>query len=100
MLNCERIFMTRVGKDVECDVFFPAFDEVQFKIVHMSQTRSHGDLPYDFVIYQRPCSTSAMARSSAAVTAVGGIGQFLHEEYQYLELIREIMGKGVSMGDR
>merc|ERR1719450_1528874 len=37
---------------------------------------------------------------SAALHMAGGAGQFLHEEYQYLDAIREIIEKGVEMGDR
>lgn len=40
------------------------------------------------------------AQSSAALEAVGGAGHFLHEEYQYLSAIREIIEKGVPMSDR
>merc|ERR1712130_892619 len=45
MEACQRIYMTRVGKDVECDAFFPAFDETQYKVVHVSKTISHKELP-------------------------------------------------------
>merc|ERR1712222_175367 len=37
---------------------------------------------------------------SAAVLAAGGAGKLLHEEYQYLNLIRDIIDNGVSMSDR
>merc|ERR1711920_1003483 len=29
--QCGRIFLTRIGKDIECDTFFPNIDEEQFK---------------------------------------------------------------------
>jgi dihydrofolate reductase/thymidylate synthase len=115
MPTCERIFMTRVGKEVECDAFFPAFEEALFDFAHVGATRSHGDLPYDFVVYQRRAlsneksnedqsgyNSTPLARVSnpSAPLAVLGAERFLHEEYQYLSAIRDIIENGVSMGDR
>jgi dihydrofolate reductase/thymidylate synthase len=105
MPTCSQIFVTRIAKDIECDAFFPAFDESSFKVVHVSKTKSRGDLSYDFLVYKRTEETTdaadaLMKTCSAALTAVGGSGQFLHEEYQYLNLIEEIMQKGITMDDR
>jgi len=104
MAACSRIFITRIAKDVECDVFFPAFDDAQFKVVHVSQTQSHKDMPYDFVVYERlniePAAKAMLLASPAPLTAAGGAGQLLHEEYQYLDAIREIIEKGIPMSDR
>jgi len=104
MAACSRIFITRIAKDVECDVFFPAFDDAQFKVVHVSQTQSHKDMPYDFVVYERlniePAAKARLLASPAPLTAAGGAGQLLHEEYQYLDAIREIIEKGIPMSDR
>eukprot|EP00927_Polykrikos_kofoidii_P086971 TRINITY_DN98_c0_g1_i2.p1 TRINITY_DN98_c0_g1~~TRINITY_DN98_c0_g1_i2.p1 ORF type:complete len:488 (+),score=57.35 TRINITY_DN98_c0_g1_i2:68-1531(+) len=97
MPSCHRIFLTRIGKEMECDAFFPAFDETVFKPVHVSTTRSREGLPYDFAIYDR---NGQDARPSPALAAAGGANQFLHEEYQYLTAIREILAKGIDMDDR
>jgi len=96
---CQRIYMTRVGKDVECDAFFPAFDETQYAPVHVSKTMSHKELAFDFVVYDKK-SVVTLNRPSATLAAAGGVGKFLHEEYEYLSAIREIIEKGVSMEDR
>jgi len=98
MQACERIFVTRVGRDVEADAFFPAFDAREFRIVHVSKTRSHEGVPYDFVVYERPAA--AGGPPSPSLAAAGGPEQFLHEEYQYLKAIREIIEEGVAMDDR
>merc|ERR1719336_3586208 len=101
--SCTRIFLTRIAKDFECDAFFPAFDQSQFVPVHVSATRSKGGTAYDFVIYERKGSGDAAKGAlqlSASVAAVGGSGQFLHEEYQYLDAIRDIIEKGTHSGDR
>jgi len=102
MSCCTRIFMTRIGKDVPCDAFFPAFDEGRFKVTHVSKTSSHDGLPYDFVVYESGDAEAAplLQKPSAALSAAGGAEQFLHDEYQYLKAIREIMEKGVAMDDR
>mmetsp|Transcript_103758 Transcript_103758/g.179178 ORF Transcript_103758/g.179178 Transcript_103758/m.179178 type:complete len:514 (+) Transcript_103758:18-1559(+) len=100
--SCARIFLTRIAKDFECDAFFPALDESKFKISHVSKSRSHGDIPYDFVVYERSDDAAAalLSKPSPALSAAGGAGKFLHEEYLYLSAIRDIMEKGIAMDDR
>lgn len=99
MPTCTRLYVTRIAKDVPCDAFFPAVDESTFKIVSISTSRSNNAIPYDFVVYER-CGADVALEPSAALAAAGGSGQFLHEEYQYLKAIREIIENGVSMDDR
>jgi len=105
MPGCSHIFMTRIGKDIECDAFFPTIDESKFKAAHVSETHSHNGIPYDFVVYERsgaadPAAGAAPRQPSAALAAVASAGRFLHEEYQYLDAIREIIEKGITMDDR
>jgi len=103
MPSCKHIFMTRIGKEFECDAFFPAFDVTQFKVVHVSTTRNSKGLPYDFIVYERHDAGSKAvncSQVSAPLTAMGGTGKMLHEEYQYLDAIREIIDKGIAMDDR
>jgi len=98
--SCRYIFMTRVGKDLECDAFFPAFDDTKFQVVHLSKTSSHDGLPYDFIVYEQKAMAAARSNHSPALAALGGAGRLLHEEYQYLDAIREIIEKGEATGDR
>jgi len=73
MPTCERIYLTRVGKDLECDAFFPAFDQSTYIPVHVSKTSSKDGLPYDFVLYQRASGDSkpaSLAKSSAPASAL------------------------------
>jgi len=102
MQGCSYIFMTRIAKQFECDAFFPALDDGQFKIGFVSATQSHQSIPYDFVTYERLDSESTVSPKelSPAVAAAGGTGEFSHEEYQYLNAIQEIIKKGISMDDR
>jgi len=99
LVNCTRIFLTRVGKEMECDAFFPAIDEAAFQIVNVSKTRCQDNIPFDFVVYERK-QDSLLAEHSAALAALGGAGKFLHDEYQYLNAIRRCMEEGITMEDR
>eukprot|EP00746_Dinoflagellata_sp_MGD_P162526 gnl/MRDRNA2_/MRDRNA2_90124_c0_seq1.p1 gnl/MRDRNA2_/MRDRNA2_90124_c0~~gnl/MRDRNA2_/MRDRNA2_90124_c0_seq1.p1 ORF type:complete len:493 (-),score=92.60 gnl/MRDRNA2_/MRDRNA2_90124_c0_seq1:226-1704(-) len=89
--NCARIYLTRVGVDVECDAFFPAFDENLFKVKHVSKTQSQDNIPFDFVVYERSGFTGPLQ------TLPGGLD---HEEYHYLQMIDEICKTGFEMIDR
>jgi len=102
--SCNRIFLTRIAQDIECDAFFPAFDQSLFKTSYLSKTRSKDGLSYDFLVYDRiPEGEEAKATqqiASPAMTAIGGAGKLLHEEYQYLDLIRQICEQGNGGDDR
>merc|ERR1719387_2977366 len=89
--NCARIYLTRVGVDVECDAFFPAFDENLFQVKHVSKTKSHENTPFDFVVYER---------KESAVPLQALPGGLDHQEYQYLQMIDEIMKTGFEAIDR
>merc|ERR1712194_142 len=98
------IFMTRVAKEMECDAFFPAFEQTEYEVSHVSKTHVHKELSFDFIVYERRATEESeiaalLKTPSAGVAAIGGPG-LLHEEYQYLDAIREIIDKGIDMGDR
>jgi dihydrofolate reductase/thymidylate synthase len=102
---CVRLFITRIAKDIECDAFFPAFDDTLFKASYVSKSKSKDGLPYDFLVYERVQESEAskdavMQVVSPAFSAIGGREQFLHEEYQYLNLIRKICDEGFGGDDR
>jgi len=124
--NCVRLYITRIAKEFECDAFFPKLEDARFQPIHVSTTSSHNDLSYDFVVYERTVEKSANfcppPRSGSEANAEGkadplaalvqqpsagliaavpkGRCGFLHEEYQYLESIREIIEQGVHREDR
>jgi len=103
MSSCVRIYMTRIAKEFECDAFFPKVDESKFCAVRVSATTSHETLPYDFIVYERVAEEGAKTEASlvqlSAPLAAAGTG-LLHEEYQYLNAIRDIIEKGVHQEDR
>lgn len=99
--NCARIFLTRIGQDFACDASFPAceaLDEERFKLVHVSKTHNHGAISFDFVVFHRADIADDLL--SSATATVGSIGAFLHEEYQYLDLIRDVVENGLSETDQ
>jgi dihydrofolate reductase/thymidylate synthase len=99
---CGRIFVTRITKDFECDTFFPAFDDTSFRVAYVSKTSSHENLSYDFLVYERvhEAKDNVMVMPSPSMLAIGGNDKFLHEEYQYLNLVQEICERGYSGDDR
>jgi dihydrofolate reductase/thymidylate synthase len=100
--TCTRIFVTRIAKDIECDAFFPAFDESLYRVAHVSKTSSREGLSYDFVVYERvkDALDDNVYEVSPAMLAIGGAGKRLHEEYQYLDLIQKIIEEGYCGDDR
>jgi dihydrofolate reductase/thymidylate synthase len=102
---CKRIFLTRIAKDIECDAFFPAFDDSLYAVSYLTKTKVRDGLSYDFLVYERKSDADGskdvvMREASPAMMSLGGPGQLMHEEYQYLKLIEEICKNGVEMGDR
>lgn len=95
---CEQIYLTRISKDFECDVFFPSpakeiFQEnflEDFNIVSVSKTRSFNGIQYDFVVYQ-----------NKANPRFGILTRYPeHEEYQYLKCVAELLGQNEVKQDR
>jgi dihydrofolate reductase/thymidylate synthase len=88
--------MTRIASDFECDTFFPGaatpkstvFDYSVFPLTYVSKTMIANGVPFDFAVYSNPMHTPMK------------LSYPVHEEYQYLELISEIMAQGNKRGDR
>jgi dihydrofolate reductase/thymidylate synthase len=82
------IYLTRVGKDFECDRFHDPIPE-DFHPTRVSKTHSHDGVPFDFVVYERDPSGVRIDLQAKD-----------HEEYQYLDLIRDLIENGDKMTDR
>ncbi|CAD7935025.1 unnamed protein product [Amoebophrya sp. A120] len=93
------IYLTRVGKQFDCDVFFPQINLEEFKPVEVSKTKSYDEIPFDFVKYVRvPAAEEAGGESIPA--AIVDSKQMLHEELQYLDMIKDIVESGDFQEDR
>lgn len=97
--SCTRLYVTRVSKDFECDAFFPAVDESIYKPIHVSATFCHGEIPFDFLVYQK-ITAEHLDGTPLLQQVLGEKGSTRHEEYQYLDAIKDIIENGVAMGDR
>eukprot|EP00922_Rhytidocystis_sp_ex-Travisia-forbesii_P037821 GHVS01056330.1.p1 GENE.GHVS01056330.1~~GHVS01056330.1.p1 ORF type:complete len:421 (-),score=74.81 GHVS01056330.1:670-1932(-) len=118
-----RLYLTRVNKHFPCDSFFPPIDSTQFAPTALSPThRNKNDIAYDFVIYDyiqqvtealNPSTTSDAAvdiveslfggcrAAAAAESAVAdSVVSRKHEEFQYLDIIRDILQSGAQQSDR
>lgn len=95
---CDQIYLTRIGVNFDCDTFFPdpandVFSEGflnDFFIVSVSKTRSVGEVPYDFVVYQN--------KENPRIGLLTSYKE--HEEYQYLNCIKEIIKDTQIKNDR
>lgn len=95
---CKQIYLTRISSKFDCDVFFPSptpdiFDQLflsDFNICFVSKTYVYKGIPYDFVVYNDKSSQNYRPLCNYPI----------HEEYQYLDLLREILNKGVQRNDR
>ncbi|KAF8818014.1 bifunctional dihydrofolate reductase-thymidylate synthase, partial [Cardiosporidium cionae] len=49
----DSIYLTRIGKKFECDVFMPDIPEDFYEVSSLSSTFVEKDIPFDFVLYSR-----------------------------------------------
>lgn len=85
--------------DIECDTFMPPVDDSVFKVWSASEPRrdTPDGLRYSFVCYTR---CDGIMEDDAVVQMLPPGVKKLHEEYQYLDMIQEIINEGVHRGDR
>jgi len=95
--RCTEVLLTRVedprGVLPKCDAFFPDLTGTGFSTTASSPNEREGDLCYSFQTLTRP-APEADTHKKQKVEAPNT------EEQQYLDLIREILDKGVVRGDR
>ena len=117
---CDTIHLTRVeGSTAEFDVFFPELPSDKYSLTAASEAKKDNELSYVFETYQKITakqtasggvtatkagaptsdSSSASKTSSAASQLASPVGE-RHEEYQYLDLIRDIINTGNKRMDR
>ena len=55
--ECHRIYLTRILKDFECDVFFPEVDQSRFKLVKdpevPEEEQEENGIKYRFEVYEK-----------------------------------------------
>lgn len=91
MEGLEKLYLTKVKTDFECDRFLK-LDEAKFQETWRSKTEESNGIQYNFITMEptsldRTCPTVEKEEPN-------------HEEWQYLDAIREVIEKGVQRGDR
>lgn len=111
---CEAIHLTEVAADVPCDTFMPPPDLRRFSVWSASCPAVEAGLRYSFVTYvarQHLLDSSrgegTQLEPEPAACASPGHPPRLpeaiarkHEEFQYLDLVRDIIGSGALRSDR
>jgi len=89
---CEAIHYTEVGTQTKCDTFFPEITPDTYRVWSASEAKMENGIPYTFLCYTRSGATVAPNLSPAM--------SFGHEEYQYLDMVKDIIESGCLKGDR
>jgi len=92
---CDTIHLTRVHSPIDCDVFIPDIDDNHFALTGLQPKVVENFVEYQFLTYQnrqlhnlvRSCRPTSMVTTR-------------HEEYQYLDSIRDIIATGLGRDDR
>lgn len=74
---CERVYLTTVFKDYQCDVFFPILNPTQFELDVAGPIQQESGIYFQFAQYKRR-----------------------HEECQYLDIVRECISTGNDKPNR
>ena len=92
--GCTKVYLTSILRAFECDTFFPPLAAQGFQKVQTVEAHTSDDgVPHVMEVHER-------AASETIFRALAADAPPRHEEYQYLDLIREIMDHGVHRGDR
>jgi len=95
-VKCDTVYITRVFGDFECDAFVPLLKDEEYALVSMKPRQSHENIEFQFTAYKNR-SLNGLIQS---VRPNYSNASDKHEEYQYLESIRDIIVSGIPRGDR
>lgn len=92
--RCQQVFLTKVGLEFPCDTFVSKDILKDFKHLETSKTYVENDIPFTFSRYYKP-----KARGLNPEILTTKIYE-QHEEFQYLELIDQVIRTGHERSDR
>lgn len=100
-----RLLVTEVDGDYPADRFFPLDNNAitsSFNLVSVSSGHSDQGVSYTFTEYVRRSSAENgfAPQHMKSLMALSTSPHGLHEEFQYLDLVRRIIDSGVRKGDR
>lgn len=87
---CNIIYLTQIFTDYKCDTYMPLIDRKQYELDTMSDIITENNTVYQFHTYKRIHSNNSITSAS--------IPQ--HDEYQYLNLVRNVIENGNIRTDR
>lgn len=90
--NCDVVHLTQVEKEFECDTFLPPLDPEKWGVWSASEPLVENGVRYSFVCYTR--------RGVDPTPVLPPTMASRHEEYQYLELVKELITSGTFRPDR
>jgi dihydrofolate reductase/thymidylate synthase len=93
MDSCKNVFLTRIGREFECDTFVKPEILDPFKLMNVSKSRAENGIPYDFAHFQRKGDDNGAQHIFAELDEE-------HEEYQYLRMLKNIIKNGHQKEDR
>lgn len=92
--RCQQVFLTKVGLEFPCDTFVSKDILKDFKHLETSKTYIENEIPFTFSRYYKP---KAQGLNPEILTTK--IYE-QHEEFQYLELIDQVIRTGHERSDR
>ena len=96
--HCKLILATRINKKFECDTFIQNLEtSADFCPIHISQTYSQGDITFDYAFFG---NTDLLAQKPDLVPTKLMSVYPPHAEYQYLEIISDVIQNGKYKDDR
>jgi dihydrofolate reductase/thymidylate synthase len=105
-IELDAIYATRIlsEADIACDVFVPAEpNDVIFALDELTPRAEENGVAFQFAVYRNRArfglkrSTQPFPKASSSTVTVASKR---HEEWQYLDAIRDICATGVRRGDR
>lgn len=92
--QCEKLYITNILKDYECDTFIPPVDPNKFELTTVGDVQQDKDTFIQFNVHTRKSDTAAAPMDTLRQESKQ------HEEYQYLNIIRDVIENGNLKGDR
>ncbi|GAB2267329.1 Bifunctional dihydrofolate reductase-thymidylate synthase 1 [Dionaea muscipula] len=113
--SCDAVHITEIETNIECDTFIPAIDALVFQPWYASLPVVENGIRFAFVTYVRVRSNMAenggqnngsmmdSKRSKFQIQDFSFLPRMIaerHEEYMYLQLVKEILSNGNLKDDR
>ena len=89
---CDAIHLTQIESDFECDTFFPSIDQTTYRVLASTPYHREDGTEYAFLCYSRSGKVDPPLLPAGTKAS--------HEEYQYLDMISDVIENGVYRGDR